>query len=160
MEDPMLWASLCKTHTEWMRHIAPQLGFDTPRVIKGMALASIIGDDENSFGFFFMKAEWGEMIEKQIFERMDWEVNLPEVPENIKEQIRKTQKKLTEINFDNKEEYDIGRAFWKKHVRNFTNHQLALNKNLREDLDYSHEANKKWSPYWWDFLGEKRLADL
>ena len=102
------------------------------------------------------------MIVKQIFERMDWEVNLPELPENIKNQIKKTQKKLTEFNFDNKEGYDNGRAFWRKHVRNFTQHQLALNKNLREDMDYSLEANKEWSDYWWDFLdeGEKRSAYL
>lgn len=152
-DDPLFWASLCRTHEKWLRHIAPQLGFDTNTLLLGDALSSIIGDDENSFGFFFME-EYAELIKKQILERMDWEIQLPETPEEIKVKLKDVTAFIKNLDFSKKENYSLGHTKWKE-MRDWVEKEIENKPEWKAALPYSLEANKKWSPYWWEFLGKE-----
>lgn len=153
LTDPITWASVASLHCEWLRAVAPQLGLDTEKLILGDALSSIIGDDANSFGsqaIYF--PEFTENSKTSIFIRMDWDSEVPELPINIRNQIRIIRQQLVELDWQGKENFEKARNIWVKGVCNFTRHQIALNENLRAALKYDLQMNPEWSPYWDDFL--------
>lgn len=158
LTDPITWASVAPLHCEWLRLVAPQLGLDTEKLILGNALSNIIGDDANSFG---LKAaflpEFTEDSKTSIFIRMDWESELPELPENIRNQIRKIRQQLDASDWHGRENFERVRNIWVKGVCNFTRRQIALNEDLRDALKYDDEVNPLWSPYWEDFLYGYRI---
>ena len=84
LSHPLSWASVSRTHCDWLRAVAPQLGLDTPKLILGDVLSSIIGDDANSFGFYFIE-DLGADIKATIMERMDWEISVPETPPQLRQ---------------------------------------------------------------------------
>lgn len=160
LSDRLTWARLAPIHSEWLRVVAPQLDLDTGKIILGDALANIIGDDENSFGIpAVYLPEYTDFTKKSIFIRMNWECELPELPLVIRDQINKIRHTLNSLNWEGEENIRKARKIWIKSVKNFTHHQIALDKNLqiaqRYDLDVCH----LWSPYWEEFLYGYRLFE-
>ena len=90
LKNPLTWAIAGPLHSDWLRHISPQLGLDTNKLLLGNVLASIIGDDENSFGYKnIYLPHRTEYAKASLYIRMDWEKNLPELPEIIRGQIER-----------------------------------------------------------------------
>jgi hypothetical protein len=86
--DSLSWASVSRTHSEWLRQVGPQLGLDVPKLILGDVLSSIIGDDANSFGMYFMP-DLANLGKASILERMNWEISVPETPPQLKPNYKK-----------------------------------------------------------------------
>jgi len=49
LKDPFSWALVARVHSQWLSHVAPQLGMDIHKLVLGDVLSSIIGDDANVF---------------------------------------------------------------------------------------------------------------
>ena len=153
LKQNLAWAGISRVHSEWLRFVAPQLGLDPKKLVLGGALSSIIGDDANSFGYaFYFNPELSENAKASIYERMDWESSLPEMPKSIKDQIRKVKSLFETLVWTDKDDFNKARDIYVKEIKNFTQHQIALNKNLREAVRYSDQVVEKWSPYWSEFL--------
>lgn len=158
--DPMLWARVERIGSEWIRIVAPQLGLDPQKLITAQVLNNISGDDINAFSYVFFP-EKAKIIKKRIFERMNWELSLPETPENIKMQIKKTMPKLEKLDFSHEAEWIKARKTWIRSVRNYTNKQIEENKSLREAIKYRDENwRTKLVPYWNEFMYGNKFEDL
>jgi hypothetical protein len=152
-EDPLRWASLGRVHSLWAREVCPQLGLDASKVILGATLRSIAEDDENAFGLIAtVTPETIAMSKALIFIRMDFEKELIELPQNIRIQISKVQKKLEDAPWADESNYFMARSIWLKEVRDFTRNQIALHKSLQQAVAYGESTALIWSPYWQEFL--------
>jgi hypothetical protein len=144
---------------EWLRFVAPQLELETNKLILGVVLYRIIGDDENSFGLYIYIPELTETAKTSIFNRMDWESELPELPLIIRNQIKKIRRKLESFNWEGEENFNKAYEMWMKDVRHYTKHQIAINKDLHDALGYYEEVKHIWLPYWNKFLFDHVLIE-
>ena len=111
--DPMAWAKFERISSEWIRYVAPQVGLDPQKLILAQVLECIVGDDRSAFSYFFSPKK-ADLFKKRIFERMDWELSLPETPENIKKQIRKTMSKTENLDFTKNDQWKMAIKIWEK----------------------------------------------
>ena len=107
------WASVSRTHCDWLRAVGPQLGMDVSKLILGDVLSSIIGDDANSFGMYFM-ADIAQDVKASILERMDWEVSVPETPGEVKQKLKQVINLIQPLNFNDEVNYKKAGKIGKK----------------------------------------------
>lgn len=150
----MAWATILRTHSTWVRKVAPQFGLDTKKIILGKVLTSIIGDDANAFGLINgeFNSNDADLKKAHLYERMDWETTTQETPQNIKDQINKFRNKIDVFDWSKENEFRQAYEIWLKKIRNFTQHQIALNKDLRDAINYSDKAGAVLAPYWRTFI--------
>jgi hypothetical protein len=156
-KNPITWAEIPSIHAGWLRVVAPQLGLDPQKLLLGDVLSSIVGDDENVFGF---RGEFCpdlvELSRTSLFIRMKWEEETQELPEYIRNRIKNVHEKLETMDWTDESGFNKAWEVWKKEVRNFTKHQLALHKDFRDATQYDLEMSHVWSPYWREFMDGQR----
>lgn len=150
--------SLGAVNAAWLRYIGPQLNLDPYKLVLGGALRSIVGDDGNAFAFVGRLSPKDSQSAKEfILERMDWELGLPELPDDIKAQISTAREKLEGFDFTDIKRFRQARKYWTKEVYLYTEQQLATNGKLKAVVEYAEAAGSIWSPYWQQFLYGKRV---
>lgn len=160
LENPDSWASLSVVHQKWLRQVAPQLGLDAKKAIVGDAVSSIIGDDTNCFppeaaGFH---PEWSETGKRHLEIRLNYEIDTPELPDTIRQRLRKVKKQITALDWKDEKQYGKAKDLWQRDAKHFTQRQVALNGEIREALRYfNDEVAKKISGPWQEFIYGKKV---
>lgn len=156
-KDPLKQAKINILFTEWLRKAAPELGLDPHKLILGDVLSSIIGDDANCFGIKgagFMP-DLVDNMRESLFAIMDWEINIPETPDNLRKRLREVKFALEKLDWHNQAEFYRARNTWTVKVRDYTRHEVNTNNDLREAemyrIDMNEIINEAWEKF---FYGE------
>lgn len=160
LDDPFSWARIARIHSDWLRSTAPSYGMDVPKLILGDVLASIVGDDENCFGIKaagFRSAEMANRGKQYLLERLNWEIEVPELPENIRGQLEKVRQQLTDLDWSDGAGFNRARDIWTKLAKNFTQRQLALHLDLRQAQKYDLQMAATLSVPWQKYLYGKQV---
>jgi hypothetical protein len=84
----MGWARFSQVCEQWQRHVAPQLGINVEQLMLGDVLSSIIGDDAGCFSWAnrgeFYDVELAERSKESLLFRLNWEIAVPELPDDIR----------------------------------------------------------------------------
>lgn len=150
-EETMSWATLKQTRIEWLRAICPQVGLDTQQVVLGESLGEIYGDDPGCFGLYFIPDVINDG-RKALEIIMNTRINTPELPEYIRKRLTIVKDHVLAIDWNTETGYKEAKAYYKKNVANFVQHQIALHKEYREAYRYRELAGQKLSTLWQDFL--------
>lgn len=160
LDDPFSWARIARIHSDWLRQVAPSYGIDVPKLILGDVLGSIVGDDENCFGIKaagFRSAEIANLGKRSLLERLDWEIEVPELPENIRGQLEKVKQQLIDLDWSDSAGFNRARDIWTKLAKNFTQRQLALHPDLRQAQKYDLQMAAILSVPWQEYLYGKQV---
>jgi hypothetical protein len=158
MEDPMTWATLKKTQTQWWRIACPQLGLDTARLIKGAVLYDTIHDDGTPYmvnARFSLDPKKIALCKTQALERLDWELTTPETPEEVKVKLQAAQRIVADTDWSDKERFskiEETRRNLVEEVKEIVDQDLALQDAITYRTDSAIKA--VWLPYWNEFIGE------
>lgn len=99
---------------------AKRVGKDPDEIALGYLVVIITGDDANCFhpavmtnyNPKYLRAAW-----PSIGRRMEWEMGVPQAPDQLKERLRSTKEKLENINWNTKEGFKEGYGIWDKAVK-------------------------------------------
>lgn len=152
--DPLSWAKQSKVTEKWIRYVAPQLGLDPSQIVLAGALSNIIGDDANCFGekgITSFDLKLGKLSKALLLTRLGWEIELPEVPLNIKQNLVNYLKLIRDLDFEIKESFDFAREFHNELVKS-TERDIAKNRKLGEAIVYRKENWGKLKPYYDQFI--------
>lgn len=143
-----------------MRHVAPQLGLDTRRLIVGDVLSCIVGDDSNCFVWArdsrYFDPQLAISAKIDLLERLDWEAGLDEIPENIRTRLEVTKDTLAELDWSQWIQFKKARRIWYAvmvHVKNVIAETPEFNESLAYNLAMSQQLSEYWSTF---LLGESR----
>lgn len=149
-DDPLNWAKKTRLNYEWLEQVGPQLGLNISQLFLGRVLNSIITDDINSFGMYFM-ADKANLAKDSILERMDWEISIRETPEPIKTKLQEVIDLIQPLDLTDKTNYHLANESWAE-VKDWVEQQVKIKKNWQDALDYDSNVDKIWGPYWSEFL--------
>ena len=152
LKHPDTWATIAEVHQKWLRIASPQMGFDTKKIILGDVLGTIYGDDPNCFGLIYLPSLSHEG-KKHLQIRMDFEINTPELPEQIRSRIKEIKPKVLSLDWTNESGHKQARKLWMEKVRNYVQHQIALHPEYREAEAYYNSVAELLSTPYQEFLG-------
>lgn len=158
LKDPFSWASVARVHCEWIRHIAPQLGLDTQKLVLGDVVSSIIGDDANVFTWIhgsFFDPELGAGAKRLLLERLDWEISTPETPAQIRGRLEKVRDAIRDLDWSIKDQFEAARDTWTP-VKEWVNQEVNKKRDLRSAVDYDLAVGVQLSEHWNMFLYGRR----
>jgi hypothetical protein len=150
--DPQAGTYIIPVQYAWLKAVAPQLNLDTPKLLTGYALTRI-WDDSNEFGYSHsFDPQLASASQRAVFFRMDWESQCPELPHNIRTQIKIIRHQLTTFDWTKREDFNRVRELWTENVLNFTKDQIATCPHLKSAKSHYLTQSKKLAPYWREFL--------
>lgn len=143
-------------HTEWLRHVSPQLGLDSKKLVLGYALNSI-PDDGNLFiwtmkGEFF-DAETGSGLREQLIARLDWKIVVPEVPKEIRAEIENLKQSVGQLDWSSYEQFEQASSAWFS-FSDWAEEYIRKTPRLKEARAYYIRKKGDLDEYWNAFLGE------
>ena len=150
-KDPDVWAKTGETYIAWLRQAVPQLDLDTKRIIIGFIFRTIIGDDRNCFGPYYM-ADMIETAQRHLQIRMDTEINTPEIPEDIRQQLIRVGSQLHGIDWNSPAGYSQAVTTWKTGVLDYVQQQIDSHKEYRDVIDDYEADAMTLMPLWNKFL--------
>jgi hypothetical protein len=156
MTDPDKWAQSPVVYTAWLRQACPQLGLDAKRLITASVLIDIIGDDINSFGYYYMP-DMIEMAQRHIQIRMEHEIKTPETPRDIRKQLLQVSTELKGFDWKSAAGYTKAVTIWKTGVRDYVQGEIESNIEYQNMIDDYHADTQTLMPQWRKFLyGRKK----
>jgi hypothetical protein len=124
--DSLEWAKRPREEVEKIKEKAKKEGLDEKRLLLGYVLNIIVNDDVNSFNFIsfigrkgYQKGDVGRS-KMMILERMRWEIEFPQTPEELKVQLKIVEEKLTKKDWKGEVEYREAYSLWKDDVKEWT----------------------------------------
>jgi hypothetical protein len=136
------------------------MGIDIPRFVLGSVLSSIIGDDINAFGLFVsedLPALRATRVKgkPQLLERIDWETETPELPEEIRERLMEIRPRIKQADWSDYGSYLDSYQVWCERVKRFTLARIEQTPEYREAVEYQSEAWRTLSEPWHQYLNER-----
>lgn len=150
-KDPDNWAKSTEVYIAWLRVACPQLGLDTKRVITANILTTIIGDDINCFGLSY-KPEQTKITQRFLQIRMGTEINAPETPYDIKQQLIRVRGELHRIDWTSPAGYAKAVQTWKAGVLDYVQKQIDTHKEYREMIEDYRADRQILVPQWRKFV--------
>jgi hypothetical protein len=122
-----------------MRAEGPKRGINVQKWVLGYAMDTISGDDGGCFGIYerAFNQEFAIHSKAAIYERMNWELSLPELPGEIRKKIVKVKRALNKIDWTKKEGLEKARGIWLDEVRDFTRQLINSRADYEEAVVYS-----------------------
>ena len=127
-----------KEHQEWIQYPAKRIGQlmqearrvgkNPDEVALGYLVVTITGDDLNCFYPVILSGFSPDASRKaasSISKRIEWEIEVPQAPEVLRERLKSAKESLGKIKWDTKEGFDEGYKMWKEEVQKWL---LALEK--------------------------------
>jgi len=152
--NPKDWAGLPRIYSDWVRFVGPQLAIDAPKLILGKALECITGDDGNcfywSFGGSNFKEEEAVNSKSHYLERLDWEINLPEMPFDISERLKAVRVEVDYLDWGDIEQFNKAETIWLD-AKKFTDQEIKSRADLLEARKYVLPASNLLLEYWKEF---------
>lgn len=99
---------------------AKRVGKDPDEIALGYLVVIITGDDANCFHPAVMSdynPEYLQTVWPSISKRIEWEMGVPQAPNELKERLRSTKEKLEKINWSTEEGFKEGYGIWEKEIR-------------------------------------------
>lgn len=151
-EKHLSWDYLPRIRCEWVRAVAPQLGLDAELWVLGEVLHSITGDDGGTLYMVEHNRE-AEGRKAQLIERLEWEIDMPETPENIRVELQKTLEQIKTQNWLNTSEFEKGKNQWIS-TRKFVEKEINTNPHYQNAKNYYIELDEVLAPYWRKFMDQ------
>jgi len=140
MENSIIkWANGPKEGIERMEN-SKEDKIEREKFILGCVLINILNDDSNAFGIFF-SSKFTPSCKVGLLARLGWEVELKELPEDIKERIKKTVEDAEKIDWSDKDQYEVLVNDWKTNVKEFTRKEVDENSDYRDSMEYYQMVN-------------------
>jgi len=153
-DDELYWAMIERVYIEWLRHVGPQLDLDVSAMALRLVLSNIIGDDFNCFAWanYGYDVEGAKRSRKNYLERLNCEIDLPELPDEIRDRLIQTRDKITELDWEVEGEFFKAREIFletKKWVSNY----IDVNPNLKSILSLRKDKLENvLNEHWLSFL--------
>lgn len=145
-DDPLYWAGEDREWSAWIRENAHFFklngeSIDGSKVVLGMALSNICGDDGNCFGKSTgYIPEHAEENRLSIIERLDWEGTVTELPQGILTHVVNLRDKFSRMSFGKESWFYYARFEYIK-LRDFTMRAIQENPDLFDACQYYFETN-------------------
>lgn len=153
------WAIMARIHNQWVRLVSPQLGLDASKMVLGDVLDKIISDDGNIFVRF--QYGWGDELSEvarqskaDLQERLDWEISISELPEDIKDSLKEVKNQATLLRWERKEERESLYNLWKQ-ARAQISSRSETDQALLEARNYYFDKSRLLTDYYKDFLRKR-----
>jgi len=147
-------AALFATRQSWVRHVAPQLGIDEHKQILGETLHKIVGDDSNLFTWasdVYFPAEVAKDAKTGLGIRLVNEISTPEIPDYIKEKLKRTKDRVLAIDWTKREDFNFAGNIWYE-TRDWVEQEIAEDEKLTEASVYANSNSKALNHYWRIFI--------
>ncbi len=143
-DNPITWAIMPRVYIEWARQVAPQLNIDTKKLVSGFLIDTILTDDLGVFGgAYYPDLAWGH--QQQLLKRLDVEIETPETPQDLIENLKSAQAKIKELDWTKEKDFKEAERIWTEMV----NTPAQKHINLAEEYRLNSVT---LSPYWKAFL--------
>lgn len=99
---------------------AKGVGKDPDEIALGYLVVIITGDDANCFHPAVMtdyNPKYLQTVWPSISKRMEWEMGVPQAPDQLKERLRSTKEKLENISWNTPEGFKDGYGIWEKEIK-------------------------------------------
>lgn len=95
--DPLRLAFYGKVRSDWLRHVAPQLGLDTDMIVLGSVLNSITQDNISEVHHY--NERFAYQNHRRLLERFNWQIDTPELREEIREKLVEAKSLISRFEF-------------------------------------------------------------
>ena len=158
MENSIIkWANGPKGEVERMEN-SKEDKIEREKFILGCVLINILNDDSNAFGIFF-SPKFTPSCKVGLLARLGWEVELKELPEDIKERIKKTVEDAEKIDWSDKDQYEVLVNDWKTNVKEFTRKEVDENSDYRDSMEYYQMVNAELTNEGNNEMQESSISD-
>ena len=130
LDDLRLWATAVRTHEEWIRSNASRYEIDASKYILGYVLETIIGDDARCFGGLWnirYDRQIAEMGKELLLIRLQWEIDVPELPANIRQRLEGFKGEADEADWASEDGFSAIKEGWKTKVKDYVEEQVDSN---------------------------------
>jgi hypothetical protein len=127
----------------WIRFVADQLDIDASKYILGEILRKLEGDD-NYFGL--SEAAWrnqpeANTVRDQLMGRIQWKLEIPETPEEIKARLTHVKEMLAGIDWSKENNYQLAKTTWTE-IQQWISNKRKTNPAWNEAVNYSSRADR------------------
>ncbi len=129
------WIEYPQKKIEEIRQKAKEVGLDPEHIARGYIIENIIGDDGNAFGptrLGSFNRENSILAWETISWRLNWEIDRPETPPEVKEQLGKILKKMQEIDWTTEEGFEEAYQLWREDAKNWLVNIRNTNPQLKK----------------------------
>ena len=137
-EEMQVWARQSRVDSDWIRIQAPGVGLDPSKMALGHVLRIILGDDRNSFTQvhdLIIDEESTRANQSAAIERLDWEIEVPEIPQELREQLIVLKQHFVDSDWSSKIKYIIAKNRWFE-MQNGLEVSLEQKPELKAALEY------------------------
>lgn len=148
-EDPLAWSKALRLRIEWIRHVAPQLDLDPGKLILAEVINSITGDDRVEFIIF--NPEKADCNQNLYLERVCCEIETPETPESIRENLIIIKNISQSINWSIETNYNLIKEMFMDLKKKAKKHS-EKDPELIEALKYHDLHKSTLDKLWHEFI--------
>jgi len=163
LDHPRAWAEYAQVHSKWLRAVALQFGLDVDKLILGDVLSTIIGDDANCFIWYEsgapFESEWAERARNNLLFRLGWEINTPELPDNIREKLREVKEAVELLDWTNEATFKEAMKIWYS-AKDWVVEEIDKKPKLREAIEYDSEESQVLSEAYEKFIYGKTVHEM
>jgi len=144
-EQIMEWAKGPRKHIEWVRDAGRGKGVEVEKYVLGHVLFRIIGDDAACIaGFTEMSFNptYGWFNRMALMERMDWEIETSETPEEVRRRLEETKKELESLDWGHWQGFSDASDSWYE-LRDWVSGLVGERPEFREAIDYQLNKRKE-----------------
>ena len=154
LDEKPNWATKPRVFINWIRLVGHEYDLDVDKFILGRVLINILGDDANCFGpvedYQEELQELYKMSKENLIKRVEWESEVPELAEVIKDRLKDFLPSLEESDWTKEDEYISIREEWRENILYFTENLMKENIEYREAERYVLETTPRLIHDWKD----------
>ncbi len=132
------WAKGPRKHVEWVRDVGRGKGVEVKKYVLGCVLTRIIGDDATCFaGFTEMNFDptYAKFNQMALMERVGWEIETSETPEEIRRKLEETRKELESLDWGDWRGFNDAGDRWYE-LRDWVEELVKERPQFREAIGY------------------------
>lgn len=138
LEKLSIWGQQSKKDYDNIKNKSSELGLDGHKAVLGFTLRTILGDDGNSFAYMHTVITDPELIkgnQQNTLERLKFETEIPELPESLRDALKKVMEVVSKSEWTDKESYLSSKSAWDK-MRKELEEEVKSNKELKDATEY------------------------
>lgn len=132
------WVDYPRDRVIELNKIAKEKGYDPGKIVLGFAIDVIIYDDANAFGPTLLNFNelYSNLSRRQYQDRVDWELTVSELPQDIKDHITGVKGELAGLDWKSEEGFKVIYKTWKEKVQTWMNNYYETHPDVKEALKY------------------------
>ena len=138
------WSGQVRSYEITLRNKAQEQNWNQSKIMLGAVVNKITNDDGNIF-FWSIATEYNsfeaETARLSILKRLDWETNVPEITQEIKDKLQKVNNAFNELDSNKEKDYQTAVNKWRE-IKQWLQQEIKKDGEIKEAYEYLEKMHE------------------